>query len=291
MADLFHKKSVYMDYLLIFAGAGLMALAINLAFEPAGMVTGGFTGIAIIVKSVTAQIVPGGIPLWMTNIILNIPLIILGIRMKGARFLAKTIFGAVVLSVWLAVLPVYDIARDDFLLAAIIGGVIQGAGIGLVFAGKGTTGGSDTVAALVQNHLRHYSIAQVMQVVDAVIVLAGAFVFGFTKALYAIIAIYIVAKVSDGLIEGLKFSKAAYIITEEPERMAKAIMEYVDRGVTGIYARGMYSRQEKTMLFCVVAKKQIVQLKDVVREIDPRAFVIVSDAREVLGEGFMEIHE
>lgn len=280
-----------MDYLLIVAGAGLMALAINLAFEPAGMVTGGFTGIAIIVKSVTAQIVPGGIPLWMTNIILNIPLIILGIRMKGARFLAKTIFGAVVLSVWLAVLPVYDIARDDFLLAAIIGGVIQGAGIGLVFAGKGTTGGSDTVAALVQNHLRHYSIAQVMQVVDAVIVLAGAFVFGFTKALYAIIAIYIVAKVSDGLIEGLKFSKAAYIITEEPERMAKAIMEYVDRGVTGIYARGMYSRQEKTMLFCVVAKKQIVQLKDVVREIDPRAFVIVSDAREVLGEGFMEIHE
>ncbi|MDD3339328.1 MAG: YitT family protein [Lachnospiraceae bacterium] len=291
MVDLFHKKSDYMDYLLIFVGAGLMALAINLAFEPAGMVTGGFTGIAIIIKNVTAQIVPGGIPLWMTNIILNIPLIILGIRMKGARFLAKTIFGAVVLSVWLAVMPVYDIARDDFLLAAIIGGVIQGAGIGLVFAGKGTTGGSDTVAALVQNHLRHYSIAQVMQVVDAVIVLAGAFVFGFTKALYAIIAIYIVAKVSDGLIEGLKFSKAAYIITEEPERMANAIMEHVDRGVTGIHARGMYSKQEKTMLFCVVAKKQIVHLKDVVREIDPRAFVIVSDAREVLGEGFMEIHE
>ena len=164
----------------------------------------------------------------------------------------------------------------------------MGVGIGLVFLGGGTTGGTDLLSALIQKYLKHYSIAQIMQFVDGTIVLIGAFVFGVERALYAIIAVFLVTKVSDGLIEGLKFSKSVYIITDKPDRIASMIMNDLDRGVTGISAKGMYSGQEKLMLYCVLGKKQLVYLKEKIDEIDPQAFVIVGDAREVHGEGFIE---
>ena len=114
------------------------------------------------------------------------------------------------------------------------------------------------------------------------------YVFGVERALYAIIAVYLVTKVSDGIIEGLKFSKSVYIITEKPDEVSRMVMEDLDRGITGISAKGMYSGQDKLMLFCVVGKKELVHLKEMIDEIDPNAFVIVGDAREVHGEGFLE---
>lgn len=144
------------------------------------------------------------------------------------------------------------------------------------------------MAALIQKHIPHYSISQVMQFIDGLVVVIGVYVFGIYRALYAIIAVFLVAKVSDGIIEGLKFSKAAYIITDKPQEISNMIMKEIGRGVTGISARGMYSQKEKMMLFCVVSKKEIVMLKERVSEIDPKAFVIVGDAREVHGEGFIE---
>ncbi|MDO5135801.1 MAG: YitT family protein [Eubacteriales bacterium] len=282
------KRPWYLDYLLILVGTCLMAVGISSIFDMAGLVTGGFSGAAIIVKKMTLGLIPGGVPLWTTNFVLNIPLFIIGFRIGGFHYIKKDIAGELLLSFWLAVLPTYDLAGDDLLLAAIYGGVIQGIGIGLVFLGQGTTGGTDMMAALIQKKMRHYSVAQVMQVIDGLIVAAGVFVFGVQKALYAIIAVYLVTKVSDGMIEGMKFSKESYIITSKPEEIAHMIMEELDRGVTGIRAVGMYSGEEKLMLYCVVDKKQIVTLKERVGEIDPDAFVIVSDAREVHGEGFIE---
>ena len=170
----------------------------------------------------------------------------------------------------------------------ILAGVILGIGIGMVFLGQGTTGGTDMMAALIQKYMRHYSIAQIMQFIDGLIVIVGMYVFGIQRALYAIIAVYLVTKVSDSLIEGLKFSKQTFIITEKPDEVARVIMEDLDRGATGICGKGMYSGQEKTIIFCVVNKKEIVKLKELVDDIDPNAFVIVSDAREVHGEGFIE---
>ena len=283
------KESPLRDYLLIFAGAALMAVAILMIFEPCGLVTGGFSGLAIIIKNLTEYWVTGGIPLWITNIVLNIPLFLAGIAIKGKKFMMRAIFGAVMLSFWLAVLPDKPLVTGDILLSVIVGGVLQGIGIGLVFLGRGTTGGSDTLAALIQHWMRHYTIAQIMQIVDAAIVALGAYIFGINNALYAVIAIVIITKVSDGLIEGMKFAKAAYTITEKPTQVAEVIMKKLPRGVTGLPARGMYSGLEKTMLFCVVSKKQIVELKEIVSTIDSHAFVIVSDAREVLGEGFQQV--
>ena len=264
-----------------------MATAITSCFDAAGLVTGGFSGIAILVKAGTKSLYGNGIPLWVTNLVLNIPVFLLAAKIKGVAFVKKALLGDLSLTVWLAVLPAWKLS-GDFLLVALYGGLLQGVGIGLVFLGGGTTGGTDMMAAIIQKYLQHYSIAQIMQVIDAGVVLVGMYVFGIHKALYAIIAVYLVTKVSDSLIEGLKFSKAAYIITAKPKEIADMIMKDLDRGVTGISARGMYSGQDKLMLFCVVNKKEIVMLKEKVDEIDPEAFVIVTDAREVHGEGFIE---
>lgn len=282
------RKPLWLEYLMIIVGTGLMSLAINSVFDASGMVTGGFSGIAIIIKAWTKGLVNGGIPLWVTNCVLNIPLFFIAWRVKGFSFIKKAILGEISLSVWLAIQPVFHLAGDDLLLAVLYGGVIQGVGIGLVFLGGGTTGGTDMMAAIIQKFLQHYSISQIMQIIDGAVVVVGMYVFGIHKALYAIIAVYLVTKVSDGLIEGLKFSKAVYIITEKPEEIAGMIMEDLDRGATGINVKGMYSGQDKLMLFVVVNKKEIVMLKEKVDEIDPQAFVIVTDAREVHGEGFIE---
>lgn len=276
------RRPIYIDYLLMTVGTCLMAVAINSIYDPIELVTGGFTGIAIIVKALI------NIPLWLTNLILNIPVFLVGVKIKGFRFIARTLFATIALSVWLYVIPVINITTNDYILASIFGGVICGIGVGMVFLARATTGGTDMVAAFIQHYYRHYTIAQILQVIDAVIVLAGAFVFGLNKALYAIISIFVVSQVTDGIIEGLKFSKLAYIITDKHNEVAKAIMSMLDRGATGLNATGMYSSSEKKVLLCVVSKKEIVQVKEIVTKIDPGAFVIVSDAREVLGEGFIE---
>ena len=282
------KRSQLLEYLMIIAGTGLMALAINSVFDASGMVTGGFSGIAIIIKAGSQGIIDGGIPLWVTNMGLNIPLFLIGWKINGFSFVKKALIGEIALSTWLAIEPVWNLAGNDLLLAALYGGVIQGVGIGLVFLGGGTTGGTDMMAAIIQKYMKHYSIAQVMQFVDGAVVVVGMYVFGVERALYAIIAVYLVTKVSDGIIAGLKFSKAVYIITDKPDEVSRMVMEDIDRGITGIRAKGMYSGNDKLMLFCVVGKKELVHLKEMIDEIDPKAFVIVGDAREVHGEGFIE---
>ena len=281
------KKPWYMEYLLIIVGTALMATAITSCFDAAGLVTGGFSGISILVKAGTKSLYGNGIPLWVTNLVLNIPVFLLAAKIKGIAFVKKALLGDLSLTVWLAVLPAWKLS-GDFLLVALYGGLLQGVGIGLVFLGGGTTGGTDLLAAIIQNFMRHYSIAQIMQFVDGAVVLVGMYVFGVERALYAIIAVYLVTKVCDGIIEGLKFSKSVYIITEKPDEVSRMVMEDLDRGITGISAKGMYSGQDKLMLFCVVGKKELVHLKEMIDEIDPNAFVIVGDAREVHGEGFLE---
>ena len=283
-------RTLIRNYLLIIIGTALMAFAIASVLEPASLVTGGFTGIAIIVKQYTGHLIPGGVPLSVTNLVLNIPVFLIAIRLKGLRYLIHTLFATVMLSFWLSVLPVVPLAGDDLLLASLYGGILMGAGIGLVFVTGATTGGTDLIAALVQHFLRHYSISNILWVIDTAVVLVGVYLYGIQITLYAIIAIYLTSKISDGIIDGLKFSKAAFIITEKPEALAALVMEELGRGVTGISATGMYSGDSKNMLLCVVSKKEIVRLKELAKSCDPNAFVIVTDVREVLGEGFIEHH-
>ena len=283
-----NSRPWYVDYLFIFMGTGIMALAIQCIFEPIGLVTGGFSGIAIIIRKMTAGIVEGGVPLWLTNLALNVPVFIAALIIKGRKFLGRTVIGTVLLSFWLYVIPQVDLTQGDYMLSAVFGGVITGIGIGFVLLAKATPGGTDMVSALIQKYVLHYSVVQMLQVIDGMVVLAGLYVFGLKPALYAIVAIFITSKVSDALMEGMKYSKAAFIITDYYKEIADAIMTQLDRGLTGLDATGMYSGDKKTVLYCVVSKKEIVELKDIVAKIDPKAFVIVTDAREVFGEGFLE---
>lgn len=277
------KRTRGRDYLLMILGSFIMGFAIKNIYDQAGLVTGGVSGVAIIMKEKLK------VPLWCTNTALNIPLFLVAFKMKGWGFIKRTIVATGALSLSLYIIPeVSLIPGEDLLLTALFGGLISGVGTGMVFMAQSTTGGTDMLAALIQKKMPHYTIAQIMQVLDALVVLAGAAVFGIRSALYALIAIYALARVSDGLLEGLKFSKMVLIISDRYQAIAQAIMEEMSRGVTGLDATGMYSGEGRQMLCCVVSKKEISQLKELVKSFDRRAFVIVSDVREVLGEGFIE---
>lgn len=278
-------------YIVIVVGSILMAVAVNLIYEPMGLVTGGVSGLAIVVKSWTEFIVRGGIPVWLFTILCNIPLYLLALKFKGGRYLFSALFGTVSFILALMVIPVYDFKLNDYLLASIMGGVLSGLGIGLIFSVQASTGGTDLLASLIQIYNPHISIPFIMTVIDAIIIAIGAIAFTLGNALYATIAVFITAKVSDGILEGLKFAKMAYIISDEYAKIASAIMTELDRGVTGVSATGMYSNRDKKMLFCVVSKKEIVRITEIAHRIDPRSFVIVSDVREVMGEGFIEYRQ
>lgn len=282
------NQSKIRDILFILTGTLMMAVAVNMVYDPLGMVTGGVTGIGIVVKHLSRNLVQDGIPVWLTNILCNVPLFLATVLVLGKRFIGKTLFATVSMTVFLYLLPVTPLFSEDYLLASVFGGVIAGTGIGLVLAASATTGGTDLFCALLHKKLKHYSVPQLLIVVDGLVVLGGVVVFGINESLYAAIAIFITAKMSDGILEGLKFSKMAYIISGQSEAIARDIMQELDRGVTALHATGMYSGEEKTVLLCVVSKKEIAGVLDVVNRRDKNAFVIVSDAREVMGEGFIE---
>ena len=279
---------IWKDIIYILAGTFLMAVGVNLAFDPMGLVCGGVTGLAIVVKYLTGLIWEGGIPVWLSNLLFNGPLFAIALLKKGKKYIAKTMFATVMLSVWIYLLPIYRLF-DDYVLATLFGGVMTGAGIGMVLARMATTGGTDLLSALIHDKIKHFTIPQLLAVTDGAIVVLGAVVFGVENAMYAICVVYLCSKISDGMLEGLKFAKMAHIISDRAEEIAEIILTDVDRGATGVKVQGMYSKEEKKMLICVVTKKEIVELIDIVHKIDPNAFVIVNDVHEVRGEGFIEI--
>jgi len=282
------KVLILRKYFIIFLGAFLMALSVNLVYEPMQLVTGGVAGLAIAVKAWTSGLVDGGIPVWLFTIFCNIPLFIIALKIRGVKFLLSTLFGTSVYIISMMLIPIVDFGMDDYLLASIVGAALGGAGIGLVFSVHASTGGTDLVAYILQHKNRHMSVPQLLIFVDGAIIIIGALTFGLGNALYALIAVFLSSKVSDSILEGLKFAKMAYIISDRYQEIADAILKQMDRGVTGVNATGMYSNKEKKMLFCVVSRKEIVKIIEIAQKIDSRAFLIISDVREVMGEGFIE---
>ena len=281
------KYRKFFDVILILLGTLCMSAPVKLIYEPMKMVMGGFGGFAIVVKYF-AEGFGLDIPVWLTNAVLNIPVFIIAFFVIGKDFVAKTLLGAVSFAVWLYIIPTYDICGGDFLLAVAIGGLMDGVGIGLIFLTNSTSGGTDMVSAILHKFFKHYSVPTILFVVDGLIVVLGAFVLGFRNAMYGIITIYVLTKISDTMLEGVKFAKLVYIISDEYEKIASLIMSEMDRGVTAISARGMYTNKDKSMLFCVVGKKEIVKIKEIAAVTDPKSLIIVSDVREVFGEGFVE---
>lgn len=275
------------DWLSFFIGTGLMAVAVQLIYDPSHMVTGGFSSIGILVRNLTSTEKYPGVPLGLTTFVLNIPVFIWGYKKKGLGFVKKSLVSVIFLSLWLLALPTITIKEQDLVLAALFGGSLTGVGLGLVFQRDGSTGGTDMLAMLLHEYFPGYSPVFIMKLLDGAIVALGAAYFGVTRAMYAIVAVVIFSKISDNMLAGMKFAKGVWIITEKKEAVTEVILYGLNRGVTAWTAEGGYTKKEKWMLFCVVGKRQIVSLKKMVQEIDEKAFVIVGEASEVYGEGFL----
>ena len=276
----------WMTYLLLTAGTFFMAVGINVIYEPLSMVTGGFSGIGILVKKLTQTARWSGIPVGMTTLLLNIPLFIWGYSQKGKVFVKKTVYAASCFSFFLLIIPTFDIVKQDYLMAALVGGLLNGTGIGLVFSQGASTGGSDLLSVLTAKILLGLSASERLILIDTLIVAAGVFIFGLEIGLYAVVAVLVTGKVSNAILDGLKFAKIAYIISDHPEEISEHILRELGRGLTGLEGQGMYSEKHKMVLMCVVSKKEAVLLKDIVKNADNEAFLILSEAKEVLGEGF-----
>ena len=276
----------WMTYLLLTAGTFFMAVGINVIYEPLSMVTGGFSGIGILVKKLTQTTRWSGIPVGLTTLLLNIPLFVWGYCQKGKAFVKKTVYAASCFSFFLLIIPTFDIVKQDYLMAALVGGLLNGTGIGLVFSQGASTGGSDLLSVLTAKILPGFSASERLILIDTLIVAAGVFIFGLEIGLYAVVAVFVTGKVSDAILDGLKFAKIAYIISDHPEEISEHILRELGRGLTGLEGQGMYSEKHKMVLMCVVSKKEAVLLKDIVKNADNEAFLILSEAKEVLGEGF-----
>ena len=280
-----HERKI--DFLWITLGTLLMALATNLFYSPAHMVPGGFTGLAIILRHVIELLFHRDVPIWFWNIVLNVPLILFSIKIRGKSFIKRTLLASVLFSAWLYIIPEYMLIEDDILLLTVVGGAVMGLGLGIVFLGKATTGGTDTLAALIQRIMPHVSVARILPFLDAAVILLSIWIFGLNISLYAVITVVISDILADKVMLGAKNSNVAYIISDRYEEIAGEVMTEMDRGTTLLKGKGMYTSTDKPVLFVAVSPKQTVILKEIVYDLDPCAFMIILDANEVRGEGFL----
>jgi len=273
----------FIDYTGISIGAIIMALSLNMFLEPNTIAPGGVTGLAIVIERLT------GIPIDITNLVINIPLFVFGIIILGKAFGGKTLYATIALSFFIRIMPKANLTTD-FLLAAVFGGVLMGIGLGIVFKFGGTTGGTDLAGAILNKFFPGLSVATFMMIMDlGVVTIAGIVNRRIETALYSVITLYIIVKVIDLILEGIGYEKAFLIVSNYPEKMGKIILEELDRGVTVLKGKGLYSGMDKELLLCVVNRSQITKLKEIVHTVDKRAFVMIADVHEVLGEGFKEV--
>lgn len=261
-------------------GTFFMAAGINMIYQPMSMVTGGFSGIGILIQHFFS------IPLWVVTLVLNLPLFILAWKMLGKQYVQKTVVASLCLTVFLALLPQTPIQHEDYLMAALSGGALNGIGLGIVFRRGASTGGTDLLSSLMEQWFPERNAAAFLAVIDGVLVVAGMVVFGVRIGLYSIVAVVVTSKLMDRMIEGVKFAKMLYIISDQSEEIAGEILEKIGRGVTALRGRGMYSSYEKNVLMCAVSRKELVQVRRLVMRMDGQAFLIISDVREIMGEGF-----
>jgi uncharacterized membrane-anchored protein YitT (DUF2179 family) len=285
-----------LSLLQILLGSAILALSMNIFLIPYKIAPGGVSGIATVLFYLSGEKIPVGVAM----LAMNIPLFLAGLKIRGRYFIIKSIIGAVLLSViidftepWISDLLSRFISSPagsgthDLLLYALAGGVTTGLGLGFVFKEEATTGGTDMAAALLNKAFPWVPVGKMLIILDGLVVLIAAVVFNsFQLGLYSVVALYVAAKTLDGFLEGINFSKSLMIISQKADSIAKTLMENIDRGVTGLYGKGMYTGNSYTVLLCVVKKEEIHKVKNIVREIDPNAFVLLTDVREVLGEGF-----
>jgi uncharacterized membrane-anchored protein YitT (DUF2179 family) len=267
----------------IVVGSAVMAIAYNLFLIPHRIVPGGVGGIAMILNYYLNT------PVGLAIFVLNVPLFVLGIRTLGLTYGVKSLIGVAVSSLLIDGLTyVFHLgpATDNIILACIFGGILLGAGLGLVFRGGGSTGGSDIVGQVL-HHYTNLSTGTAILVVDFLVITAAGFAFRqFELALYGYMNLYLATRAIDLVLEGLSYTRAMFIISDSAPTIARSITTSMNRGATVVNATGAYTGERKDMVFSVMAKREVSRAREIAKEVDPHAFIIITDVYEVLGEGF-----
>jgi uncharacterized membrane-anchored protein YitT (DUF2179 family) len=282
---------VIRDYLLIILSSLIQAVSLRLFFIPANLASGGVSGISQLINHFT------GWPIGLMVLIGNIPLFILGWRFLGGfKFAMRTAVAIVTYSLLtdlLLKIPYFveysqiliNDLKGDIFLNSLYGAIISGIGYGLVYRARGTSGGSDILARIL-NNWRGISMTQSYLIVDTAVILSAGFIFGWKAALYAMIALYVSGLVAETVLEGGGTVRSAMIITAKPDDISNRVIEEMERGVTYLEGKGGYTGNSRPVLYCVIMRAEVAALKEIVHEIDPEAFMVIGVAHEALGEGF-----
>lgn len=280
------KGNNLQDFILILLGTAVQALSLRIFLIPSLLVSGGVSGLSQIINFYTDW------PIGLMVFLGNIPLFILGWRfLGGPRFILRTAFAVAVYSFFvdipLGFLPAEGIT-DDLILNALYGGILSGIGFGFVYRGRGTSGGSDILARILSNW-RSIPISQSYLMTDAIIILLAGFAFGWEKALYALVMLYVSGIAAETITQGSNVVRTVMIITSRPEIIKDEIFARLARGVTMVEGTGGFTGEKKTILYCVITRTEITQLKSITRDLDPKAFMVIEKAHEVRGEGFLSM--
>ncbi|MBQ7760479.1 MAG: YitT family protein [Clostridia bacterium] len=275
------KNEILKSIPLTTIGSFILALGINVFLSPNKISSGGISAIGTILIHLF------GIKISITNTILNLVLLLLGIKILGRKAILKTIIGIASLSLFLEITSYLPSYTEDTMLSSIVGGVLVGIGVGLVVRQHASTGGSDLLAFLIKRFIPHLSLARIILIIDTLVIITSGIVFkSITITIYSVIAMYISSVVTDEIMTFGNKAKSVQIFSSKNEEIASMVLERLNRGVTGIKYKGMYSKREGTMLLCIVSPRELPSLLNQVKQIDKGAFIIINDARQVLGEGF-----
>lgn len=281
-------KNTIRDYLFILIGSALQAISLRIFLVPASLASGGISGLSQIINNYT------GWPIGVMVLLGNLPLFIMGWRfLGGPRFAARTAFAIISFSL-LVDIPIafLDSAgiTTDIVLNTLYGGIVSGIGYGMVYRGRGTSGGTDILARILSNW-RGIPVTQSYLITDALIIFLAGLSFSWENALYSLVLLYISGIAAESISQGSNVLRTGMIITSQPEPIIEEIFQRLRRGVTIMDAKGGYSGEEKTILLCVVTRAEIPHIKAITRNLDPQAFLIIGQASEVRGEGFLPIEE
>lgn len=281
-------KNTFKDYSFVIVGVIIQAFAMRLFLVPSYLVSGGVSGAAQIINHLT------NFPIGLMVLIGNIPLFILGWRyLGGLRFAMRTAVAIILFSFFTDFLVIFipaDGVTDDLVLNSIYGGLMYGIGLGMVYRGKGTSGGSDILGRIL-NHRFGISISTSYLITDSLVVLMGGLVFDWERALYGLAVIYVSGLAAEIAFEGRAIYRTAMIVTYQPEAVSQRIMEGLERGVTMLHGTGGYTHESRTVIYSVITQSEIPQLKEIVKDVDPLAFMVIGQAHEALGEGFRPLLE
>ena len=270
------------EYALLTAGALLAAVAVGVFLAPHSVVSGGVSGIAIIINKFT------GFPIGVAVFLMNVPLFVAGALVLGKGFGVKSLYGAFVFSIFMDAVSTRVLLTENILMSSLFGGVLLGIGFGLIFLTGATTGGTDILAAIGNKLIPAIDLGKWFFILDIIIILSGAVFLKDTELLLSgVVALFLNSWVLDYVISGFNVSKMVYVISERSEQISAEIMKNLKRGVTGIKSVGMYTGEERTMLMCIVKKFELQKLEKIVEDADPDAFVILTQAHKIRGEGFV----